>query len=185
VSSAKKSQFILFPFTRAANLAVGRLYFKRFVADNRPLKGNIVKRFVFFLVLALITGGCATSTVEKRKAERASAYEELSPAMRALIDQGQIKVGMPMVGVYIVWGKPSQVATGELSNGKPTTTWLYTGTTWREHRYWNYRYYGNRYGYPEAYLDYDYLPSSYVAAEVLFEDGLVRSWRNISQPPPY
>ena len=134
----------------------------------------------------MIAGGCATSTVEKRKAERAPAYAELSPEMRALVDRGQVNVGMPMVAVYIAWGKPSQVATGQNSNGKPIVTWVYTGTTWREHRYWNYRYgYGNRYGYPEPYLDYDYLPSSYVAAEVVFEDDLVKSWRNISQPPPY
>ena len=144
-----------------------------------------MKRFIFFLVLAVLSSGCATSTVEKRRAERAASYSDLSPEMRALIDQGQINVGMPMDAVYIAWGKPSQIATGQASNGKSTTTWVYTGTTWREHRYWNYRHYGGRYGYPETYLDYDYIPSSYVSAEVLFEDGVVKSWRNITQPPPY
>ncbi len=144
-----------------------------------------MKRVVFFLVLILFVGGCATSTVDKRKQERASAYSSLAPEMRALVDQGQIQVGMPMEAVYIAWGKPSQIATGQSSSGKSATTWVYSGTTWREYRYWNYRHSYGRYGYPEAYLDYDYIPSSYVAAEVVFEDGVVTSWRNITQPEPY
>ncbi len=123
-----------------------------------------------------------------RKQERYSAYTSLSPEMRALVDQSQIKVGMPMDAVYVAWGKPSQVATGQSSNGMTTTTWIYTGTAWHEHRYWNYRhhYYGSgRYAYPQPSLDYEYVPSSYVAAEVVFEDGVVKSWRNITQPQPY
>lgn len=148
---------------------------------------QVVNLIALFLAAALLAG-CATSTVEKRRQERYPAYSSLSEEMRALVDQGQVKVGMPMDAVYIAWGKPSQVATGQASNGKSMTTWIYTGTTWREHRYWSYRYgggYGNRYGYPEPYLDYEYIPSSYVAAEVVFEDGVVKSWRNMSQPPPY
>jgi hypothetical protein len=146
----------------------------------------MAKHALLFLALAIFTAGCATSTVDKRKQERASVYSGLAPELQSLVDQGQIQIGMPMDAVYIAWGKPSQVANGQASNGNATTTWVYTGTTWREHRYWNYRRsYGNRYGYPEMYLDYDYIPSSYVSAEVVFENGLVKSWRNISQPPPY
>ena len=148
-----------------------------------------MKPFGLILLLALFTAGCATSTVNKRKQERYSAYASLSPELRGLVDQSQIKVGMPMDAVYIAWGKPSQVATGQSSNGKTMTTWIYTGTTWHEHRYWNYRqnYYGHgRYGYPQTpYLDYEYVPSSYVAAEVVFEEDVVKSWRNITQPQPY
>jgi hypothetical protein len=148
--------------------------------------GNIVKPAAISLLLALFVTGCATSTVDKRKQERATAYSELTPELRTLVDQGQIQIGMPMDAVYIAWGKPSQVATGQGANGKTTTTWVYSGTTWREHRYWNYRHsYGSRYGYPEPYLDYEYIPSSYVAAEVVFEDGVVKSWRNITAPQPY
>ena len=44
-----------------------------------------MKRALFFLVLSLFVGGCATSTVDKRKQERASAYSELAPEMRALL----------------------------------------------------------------------------------------------------
>lgn len=134
----------------------------------------------------MVTAGCATSTVEKRREERASAYTALPPEQRSLVDQGQIKVGMTADAIYIAWGKPSQIITGQSSDGKNITTWIYHGTTWQEHRYWNYHYHGHgRYGYPTPTLDYDYVPSSYVAAEVVFEDGVVKSWRNLTQPQPY
>lgn len=145
-----------------------------------------MKRIASFLFVALFAAGCATSTVDKRKHERSSAYAALSPEMRSLVDQSQIKVGMPMDAVYIAWGQPSQIATGE-SNSGTATTWIYTGTGWQEHRYWNYRYYpGGRYhAYPTPYLDYDYVPYSYPAAEVVFENGVVKSWRHITPPQPY
>jgi|ERR1051325_311631 hypothetical protein len=142
---------------------------------------------MFILIVALLFAGCATSTVAKRKQERPSVYESLSPEDRALVDQGQIKVGMPMDAVYIAWGRPSQISTGQSSDGNKITTWIYHGTTWQEYRYWNYRSYPyhGRYIYPSPTLDYDYIPRSYVAAEVVFEDGVVKSWRNLTQPQPY
>jgi hypothetical protein len=145
-----------------------------------------VKRIASILLLALFAAGCVTSTVEKRKQERNSAYTSLSPEMRALVDQGQIKVGMPMDAVYIAWGQPSQVITSESSSGAGTT-WIYTGTAWQEHRFWNYRYYprSRYYAYPQMYLDYDYVPYSYPAAEVVFENAVVKSWRHITPPQPY
>jgi len=144
-----------------------------------------MKRFASALLFAFFAAGCMTSTLDKRKQERYSVYASLSPEMRAIVDQGQIKVGLPMDAVYIAWGKPSQIATGESSSGT-TTTWLYTGTTWQEHRFWNYRYYprGRYYAYPQPYLDYDYVPQSYTAAEVVFENGVVKNWRNITPPSP-
>lgn len=145
-----------------------------------------MKRIVSILFIALLAAGCATSTVDKRKQERYSAYATLSPEMRALVDRSQIKVGMPMDAVYIAWGQPSQIATSESDSGS-VTTWIYSGTAWQEHRFWNYRYYprGRYYAYPTPYLDYDYVPYSYPAAEVVFENGVVKSWRHITPPQPY
>ena len=146
-----------------------------------------MKGIGFILLLALFAAGCATSTVEKRRQERSAAYASLAPEQRALVDQSQIKVGMPMDAVYIASGKPSQIINGQSSSGAATTTWVYHGTTWQEYRYWNYHYYpSGRHGYyPSPSLDYDYIPQSYVAAEVTFENGVVKSWRNITQPQPY
>ena len=149
-----------------------------------------MKRIASILLVALFAAGCVTSTVDKRKQERSSAYAALSPEMRALVDQSQIKVGMPMDAVYIAWGRPSQVISSESGSGA-ATTWIYAGTAWQEHRFWNYRYYPYSrgryyYAYPQMmYLDYDYAPYSYPAAEVVFENGVVKHWRHITPPPPY
>lgn len=145
-----------------------------------------MNRIASILVVALVVAGCATNTVDKRKQERKSAYAALSPELRTLVDKGQIQVGMTMDAVYIAWGRPSQIITSQ-SAGGTGTTWIYAGTAWREYRYWNYRYYprGRYFGYPTPYLDFDYVPYSYPAAEVVFENGVVKSWRNITPPQPY
>lgn len=154
-----------------------------------------MKTFGLILLLAALVSGCTTtkSTVETRKAERASAYAALKPEDRALVDQGHIRIGLEEDGVYIAWGQPSQIQNSESAAGA-VTTWIYTGTGYQEHRYWNYnRYgygaysgrYGHRYGYaaPMPTLDYDYVPYRYTAAEVIFEKGMVKSWKQISPPP--
>ena len=146
-----------------------------------------MKSFVLILVLALLAGGCATSTIETRKQERYSAYASLAPESRELVDKGQIKPGMTMDAVYIAWGKPSQIITEQTGTDANITRWIYYGTTYREYRFWNYHYYPyGRYGY-HGYptLDYDYVPLSYVAGEVVFENGVVKRWRNATAPPSY
>jgi hypothetical protein len=152
------------------------------------------RRFFTMTVLAVLGtffAGCATSSVASRKQEHYATFAALPPAQQALVDQGQIAVGMPMDAVFIAWGKPSQVSTGQTPDGQTVTTWVYRDTAWREQRFWNYRYtpyhYGryHAYAYPQPFLDYDYTPYSYVAAEVTFQDGVVKSWRNITAPPNY
>ncbi len=140
------------------------------------------KVVLLFFSALLLAAGCATNTVESRRKERYSSYSALPPDLRAVVDQGQIKVGMPMDGVYIAWGPPGQILNGESSQGS-LTTWLYFGTTWEEYRYWNYRpsFSRHRYSY-EPYMDFDYQPRSYVSAEVIFENGLVKSWRSLQRP---
>jgi hypothetical protein len=143
-----------------------------------------MKSSILLFLLALFFTGCATSnTIEKRRVERSAAYESLSPEMKAAVDQGQIKIGMPMDAVYIAWGRPAQILTGESAGGS-TTTWLYYGTQLEEVRYWAYRPYcwGGRYSYGAPYLEFDYYPRNYVRAEVLFEKDVVKSWRSL--PPP-
>ena len=150
------------------------------------MKGSVVNRVFAALMLIAFAAGCATTNkIEKRKQEKYSAYAALSPEMRELVDKGQIAVGMPMDAVHIAWGKPSQGYTGQ-SEKSTTTTWVYFGTAWQEYRYWNYHYYPYRYGYyASPHLDYDYTPRSYTAAEVTFENGVVKTWRNLTAPPPY
>ena len=146
-----------------------------------------MKTTLQYLLLVLLTAGCATSNVTTRKQERSSAYAALTPEQRALVDRSEIKVGLPIDAVYIAWGKPSQIMASETGAGA-TTTWIYSGTVWREQRYWAYQsYYGGRYGqgYPSATLNYDYVPVPYTSAEVVFEKGVVKSWRNVTPPQSY
>ena len=149
-----------------------------------PPERNAMGRELILLALTgLLAAGCATSTIESRKRERAVAYAALAPEWRDLVNQGQIKVGMPMDAVYVAWGKPTQIQNSE-SSGGTTTSWRYQGTSYQEYRYWTQSYYrSGRYGYPYAAsrLDYDYIPSSYLAAEVIFQNGVVKSWQNLAQ----
>ena len=131
--------------------------------------------------LTLLLIGCATSAnlFEKRRAERIAAYNALTPELKAAVDQGQIKVGMPQDAVYIAWGPPAQILRSGNQQGE-VTRWLYTGSYMEEYRYWT----GSRgRGFPSAQLQYDYIPRDYVSAEVVFSDGVVKSWN--MKPQPY
>jgi hypothetical protein len=123
------------------------------------------------LLAGLLLAGCATpSTVASRKQERYAAYGALSPELRALVDQGQLKVGMNPDAVYIAWGPPGQVMQGENEAGK-TTTWLYYGGYVQEVRYWGY-----------SRVHYDYNPGTYVRAQVVFVNGLIKQWQTFAEP---
>src|SRR5687768_1646095 len=141
------------------------------------------KAVMLCLLASLLLCSCA-STAESRRKEKLSAYSSLDSEFQTLVDQGRIKVGMPMDAVYIAWGKPSQTIHSESSSGQ-TVTWLYHGTYLQEYRYWSYRpwsYHGYYpYYYSAPYLDFDYIPHHYVRAEVMFEDGLVKQWRTLPQ----
>ena len=144
-----------------------------------------MKAATFLLLTVAFLTGCASSTVETRKQERYGAYSALPDESRSLVDQGKIKVGMTADAVYIAWGKPSQIVGGESSRGA-TTTWLYHATYLESYHHWTYRrtYYGGR-CYTEPYLDFDYQPRSYVSAEIMFENGLVKEWRSLPRPTGY
>lgn len=132
--------------------------------------------------VAVMLTGCATSTIESRRTERAGAYAAFTPEVREMVDQGRIKVGMTMDAVYISWGPPAQVLQSETSAGA-STVWLYQGVWLEETRYWAHRWVGTGHrAYVEPYLTYDYQPRSYVSAEIVFVNGLVQQWRTLPQP---
>jgi len=123
------------------------------------------------LLLSLWLNGCATSnTVQSRTKERAAVYSSLPAELKALVDAGQIKVGMPMDAVYIAWGQASDVVQNESEAGSETV-WLYHGAWMDETRYWTHR-----------RLVHDYLGRTYVRAEVVFVNGVVKAWRTLPQP---
>lgn len=141
-----------------------------------------VTRYLWFLAVGLLVAGCATSSVESRRKEKGSVYSGLSTEMKALVDQGRIKVGMPMDAVYIAWGKPAQVLHNETAGGA-STVWLYEGAWLEESRSWAHRWVGSGpRAHVEPYATLDYIPRSYVSAEVIFVDGVVREWRTLPSP---
>ncbi len=136
------------------------------------------------LASAIVLTGCATSTVEKRRTERQSAYQALASDQRALVDQGQIRSGMNQDAVYIAWGKPAQKLQSEGPEGL-TETWLYSGSTLDDYRYWTFREYRERDGSTrlERVLESDYQIRDFISAEIVFTNAVVKSWRTLPTPP--
>ena len=134
------------------------------------------------MMTALLTAGCATSTIETRKQERLAAYRALPTDQRQLVDQGQIKVGMGEDAVYIAWGPPAQALASETAEGREVA-WLYHGSWMEETRLWTYREVPHDGAvYLERYLERDYNPRDYVRAEIVFVDGKVARWRTLPRP---
>ena len=136
----------------------------------------------YLMITACLFVGCATSDVDSRKKERYAAYSNLTPERKALVDDGQIKVGMSEDAVYIAWGKPDEVLQRENQSGR-ITTWIYHGVYLDEHRYW--RRHTIRYGNKTTHTPYlarEYQPRSYVSAKVDFADTKVTNWETLPRP---
>ena len=137
-----------------------------------------------FAAVALATlSGCASSTIEKRRVERQPAYQALAPEQRGLVDRGQIRIGMNQDAVYIAWGKPAQKVQAEGVEGL-TETWLYSGSTLEDYRYWTFREYRERDGSVrlERVLENDYQIRDFISAEIVFTNSMVKSWRTLPTP---
>jgi hypothetical protein len=141
------------------------------------------------LLLAACLAGCAMQSntdprqIARRRTERAAAFAALPVETQALVDQGQIRVGMNPDAVYIAWGRPAQ----ELRSGDATgeaTTWLYEGTTTDDYLSWNYREVIRKDGstYLDRYLDRDINVRTYVSAELTFRAGALASWKMLPKP---
>jgi len=137
-----------------------------------------VKLIFLSLSLFLLVGCASTKKFEQRRAERSAAYNALSPEFKSAVDQGQIKVGMPQDAVYIAWGPPSEILKSANEQGE-ISRWLYYGSYMEEYRYWT----GSRgRGFPSERLTYDYIPRDYVSAEIIFSNGVVKSWTMKPRP---
>lgn len=141
------------------------------------------------LALAGLLAGCATSAptdpkqIARRKVEKAAAYAALPAEMQAVVDQGQIRVGMNEDAVYIAWGKPAQVLRSGDASGE-VTTWLFEGTTTDDYLSWNYREVTRKDGttYLDRFLDRDINIRTYISAELSFREGKLASWKMLPKP---
>lgn len=125
-----------------------------------------------FLLGVLLLAGCATSSIESRRRERAEGFEKLSPELKTLVNDGQIRRGMTLDAVYIAWGKPAQILQREDQQGL-VTSWLYHGGWLEDTRYWTYN---------SRVPINDYQPRTYVSAEITFVKGVVNAWRTLPLP---
>lgn len=131
-----------------------------------------MKYAALLLSTCLILTGCATSSIDSRKRERAAGFAALAPEVKQLVSDGQIRRGMNEDAVYIAWGKPAQVLQQEDQQGL-ATIWIYEGGWMQETRYW----------YPyQRFPQTDYQPRTYVRAEIVFVNGTVDTWRTLPQP---
>ncbi|MEK7781011.1 MAG: hypothetical protein AAB370_05880 [Verrucomicrobiota bacterium] len=131
-----------------------------------------MKQGLTSLIALLLLTGCATSTIESRRRERADGFAALSPEFKTLVNEGQIRRGMTPDAVYIAWGKPAQVLQREDPQGV-VLIWLYHGGWLEETRYWTHT---------SRVPISDYQPRTYVSAEINFVDGVVQSWRTLPKP---
>jgi hypothetical protein len=128
-------------------------------------------KLVFALLAGLLLAGCAThSTVPSRKKERAAAYAALPPDLQTVVDSGNVKRGMDTNAVYIAWGQPGQVNSGETDAGQ-TMTWSYYGFYMQQATVW-----GAHHVYYNSY------PVNYISAQVIFTNGLVKQWQTYPAP---
>jgi len=72
---------------------------------------------------ALILASC--STPQTRISEHPDLYQSLSHRDQALINQGQIRIGMSRTAVWLAWGSQDRKITGNMGGGL-TETWVYT-----------------------------------------------------------
>src|SRR5438105_8143759 len=66
------------------------------------------------LTLGLATGALiltSCSTPETRISDHPDLYQSLSARDRALVNQGQIRPGMPRNAVWLAWGSPDRKST--------------------------------------------------------------------------
>jgi hypothetical protein len=99
---------------------------------------------------AVAFSGC--TTVETRIQERPEAFQRMSPADQALVQQEKIRSGMSQDAVYIAWGPPSERAPG-VNRGRPVETWIYYATASGDY-YPSPFLYGSPYGFGTGFAFY-------------------------------
>jgi hypothetical protein len=123
--------------------------------------------------------GCAASSVETRRAQRADAYSALAPEVRAQVDCGEVAQGMGTNAVFIAWGRPTKVTVRGGADG-PEIEWCYYRNYLRSSPSYYWRQ-GN-YGFAVEEIPGNTSVSKGLARLVVFREGRVASFRTYSPP---
>ena len=128
---------------------------------------------------AMVLTSC--STIESRISENPEIYRNLSSRDQALVNQGQIRYGMPRNAVWLAWGSPDSKVIGNM-RGHSTETWIYVHyATYPYYPY--YSPYGPGFGFfGDPFYDpfyYALIPPSipYLYKTVTFSNGRVVSFQ--------
>jgi len=126
----------------------------------------------------LLLSSC--STPQTRISENPNLYQSLSPKDQALVNQGQIRMGMSRSAVWLAWGSPDRKIVGNMGGGT-TETWLYIYYATYYPPYGPWGYFGDPF-YDPFY--YSYIPSiSYPAKVVTSARGRVVSYQYVASQP--
>jgi len=133
------------------------------------------------LVAAVLIALAGCSTINSRIRERASVFDQLSPAEQAEIRQGIIAVGFTPDMVYMALGRPDEIRERTGPDGRQTV-WRYDsyydryeGTVhvgYRRFIYWDPHVRGYRIYYEPVYRNV-YRPEKETYYRITFKNGKV------------
>ena len=140
--------------------------------------------FVRAPTLAVATGTViltSCSTPQTRISEHPDLYRSISHRDQALVNQGQVRIGMSRPAVWLAWGSPDSKVIGNM-RGHSTETWIYVHyATYPFYPY--YGPYGPGFGFfGDPFYDpfyYSLIPPSipYPYKTVTFSNGRVVSFQ--------
>lgn len=147
------------------------------------------------LFCALALPGCETlNPAQRRIKQRPELFAGLSEKEKALVDQGKIEEGMSRDAVYLAWGRPGYIMTGN-RNKRGNEKWAYFHTapvqtasmgfgSYASHPFYSSYGIHPAYGYGYRYRSgrgvstgVDYLP--YIGSTVEFINGRVVAWESV------
>ena len=80
------------------------------------------------LALVFLASSCAQQTPQSRIQANPALFAKIPDSQKQSAKQGRIKKGMTKDAVFIAWGKPHGVTSGN-RNGKDFENWVYTRST--------------------------------------------------------
>jgi hypothetical protein len=127
-----------------------------------------------------LLAGCATSGPDLHTASDRAVYAQMAPAVREMVDKGQINKGMDPDSVKISWGRPSAINRSESNPLK--IEWIYYGFRWEDVPNWVYVF--DRYGGWRLEFQMERRALPYVRGKVEFENGRVAEWHTFPPSGP-
>ena len=134
------------------------------------MKNSLIPTALALILLA----GCASP--EARIKDNPGAYSTLPPEQQALVQKGQVGLGMPEAAVQLALGKPDRV-TERTDAGGVTHIWHYTDVEYADlpGAYPWYPYAYRRHAFYDPFLAPGYYPAGVETdrVRVVFKDGKV------------